>query len=109
MPKEPAPLSYRTAAPAPAPPSAWWNRPATVAVVCAVGALAGALAYSGPAAPVVVLRLLGDGLVLLAWLAAATGLGSLAWRWWDGTEGDAHDRPGRLLGLVTAAALGLGA
>lgn len=105
-PKQPPAVPYASASPSPIP---WWNRRGVVAVVCTVGTLAGALAYAGPAAPVVALRLLGDGLVLAAWMAAATGLGSLAWPWWAGADADGHDRSGRLIGVVTAAALGLGA
>ncbi len=105
--KQPPTVPYASAAPSPAP---WWNRRGTVAVACTIGTLALALAYAGPAAPVVALRLVGDGLVLLAWLAGATGLGSLAWRWWGGTGGTDDDgRAGPVIGVVTAAALGLGA
>jgi hypothetical protein len=85
-----------------------WNSHAMVIIAGAISALALALVYSGPAASVVLLRLITDGLYLLSWLLAGLGFGALVIEW----RGPAC--PSRavpmvgLLYVVTGIALGLG-
>ncbi|MEA2733850.1 MAG: hypothetical protein QOE14_301 [Humisphaera sp.] len=71
----------------------------TIIAACLLVALLTIIALAGVAAPEVIYRLLTDGLLLLAWLAAAGGIGSLFLRFNGG---------GCTLKLVTAVALGLG-
>jgi hypothetical protein len=61
--------------------------------------------YTWPAWAMVLYRLLFDGGLLLLWLAAAVGAGSLLLPLFQAFDPEAD---GRLLGCVTAAAMGLG-
>src|SRR4051794_20387180 len=91
------------AAPDPAATTPWRNTRAAVLLVGVVLTLAGTLAYAGPSVMVVVYRLLVDGILLAAWLMAATGLGAVLMR-------PLVSRPaGSLIRFTTAAGFGLGA
>jgi len=82
-------------------------------VAFAVIALAGALIYAGPSAPIVVYRLLVDGGMVLVWLIAAAGFGSWILAWIDAGEPTPRAMAsatvlGLGLGLISLATLGLG-
>src|SRR4051794_35387180 len=105
----PKPIDYRTAAVPPARLEApFWNSRGTVVVVGALVTLASVLAYSGPAASVVLLRLITDGLYLALWLLGGLGFGTLLVDWL-GPACPRRTVPAvGLLYVVTALGLGLG-
>jgi hypothetical protein len=74
-------------------------------VACVLLCLVVLFAYAGGAWASALYRLLTDGVILLVWLACATGLGAAVL---IALPLDDDARPGHLLHLVTAAALGLG-
>ena len=82
-----------------------WNRRGTVVAVGAAELLIAVLLYAGQSWPVVLYQLLSDGALLILWLAAAAGWGSLLRI--PFAKLDPEATPG-VLRLVTCAALGLG-
>jgi hypothetical protein len=81
------------------------NRRSAAIVACVLLCLSVLFAYAGGAWASALYRLLTDGVLLFVWLACATGLGAAVLVMLPLGK-DAT--PGRLLHLVTSAALGLG-
>ena len=82
-----------------------WNHRRAVVAVGAAELLVAVLLYAGPSWHVVLYQLLSDGALLILWLAAAAGWGSLLRI--PFAKPDPEGTPG-VLRLVTCAALGLG-
>jgi hypothetical protein len=105
----PKPIDYRTAAVVPARRGApLWNSRTMVVIIGAIATLAIVLVYSGPAASIVLLRLMTDGLYLLAWLLAALGFGALVVEWCGPACPSRAVPMVGLMYVVTGIALGLG-
>jgi hypothetical protein len=93
----------------PAPPSAdtspWWRSGQAALLAGVLLWLAGVFGLTGPSSAPVLFVLLTDGLLLLVWLAAGTGLGAFLL----GPFRQATSPANPTLVVVTAAAFGLGA
>src|SRR5688572_9892959 len=94
-------LNDRVAAPA-------WNRRGTVALACAALCLVTILVYAGAGWAEVTFRLLTDGVLLVAWLAAAYGIGSLVPLPKSAGPMRGVTRIATGLGVMSLATLGLG-
>jgi hypothetical protein len=103
------------------PPTAaayrWWDNRAAVLAIAIVLAVAGAMAYAGPGRELFVVTLVLEGMRLIAWLAAGTGIGALVIVLGtrrvsapsvERTTMALPSRPSALLVFITATALGLG-